>query len=63
MSENNNVNLKKITNWFDDIDKGELPRVDYRKGWAKIAFTYTFNFLKNAPDNRNNSKFFETAIS
>jgi ADP-ribosylglycohydrolase len=32
-------------------------------GWAKIAFTYSFNFLKNAPDNRNDPKFYESVIS
>lgn len=36
-----------LSEWFEAIEKGELPPVSKHIGWSKIAFCYTFYYLKN----------------
>jgi hypothetical protein len=37
-----------ISDWFDEIEQGNLPSPALSIGWAKIAFTYSFFYLREA---------------
>jgi len=51
-----------ITEWFDEIDKGQLPNAEIKMGWLKIAFNYSFYYLKHADNFRDEKDFFTTKI-
>jgi hypothetical protein len=45
-----NETRANLTDWFDEIDKGLLPHPEQKIGWLKIAFTYSFYYLKHSND-------------
>lgn len=44
------LNMKTITEWFKELDRHELPIATSKIGWLKIAFLYSFYYLKQNSD-------------
>lgn len=58
-----NTTKVNLTDWFDEIDQGILPVATKTMGWLKIAFCYSFFYLKEGQKEKPSDELYLSCLS